>query len=619
VNLFRKYVIVFVALVSVTLVASGAVQSYFAYQEKRDAIIDLQAAKAALAALEISQFVGETERQITSAVPLPGLAASLTADDRRSDFNRLLRQADAITSVSYLDASGREQLKVSKLALSSLASGVDSSSDPAFVGTRAGASYFGPVFFRNESEPYMIIAVPDRGGGALPGKGQGVTVAEVKLKFLRDIVLDTQGEASSYVVDAAGRLIAHPNLSRVLQKTDLSALPLVQEALVRRTGTGQSTGPSGNDVLAAYQRIDPPGWTVFVNVRASEAFAPLNSLLVRTGLLLLGGLALAVAAGLFLARRMVAPIRVLQAGAASLGAGALDQRIEVRTGDELEGLAEEFNQMASRLRESYAGLERTVEERTRELSESLEQQTATSDILSVIAGSPTDLQPVLDAVAERAARLLDSQDALIWLIDGDEMRLRAKHGLLPGVALEMKQPLDGGVPGSRAVLEQAVINVPDLEAAAAEWPGMARIVGMGIRTIVAVPLVREGQSLGAIAVRRMEARPFSDRQIDLLKTFADQAVIAIENVRLFHEIEEKSQELEVASRHKSEFLANMSHELRTPLNAIIGFSEVLIARMFGDLGEKQEEYLRDILDSGQHLLSLINDILDLSKVEAGRM
>jgi signal transduction histidine kinase len=132
-------------------------------------------------------------------------------------------------------------------------------------------------------------------------------------------------------------------------------------------------------------------------------------------------------------------------------------------------------------------------------------------------------------------------------------------------------------------------------------------------------MMREGRPIGAISVLRLEAGAFSDKEIALLQTFSDQAVIAIENVRLFNEIQEKSRQLEVANRHKSEFLANMSHELRTPLNAIIGFSEVLLERLFGDLNEKQADYLNDIHSSGKHLLSLINDILDLSKIEAGRM
>jgi signal transduction histidine kinase len=139
------------------------------------------------------------------------------------------------------------------------------------------------------------------------------------------------------------------------------------------------------------------------------------------------------------------------------------------------------------------------------------------------------------------------------------------------------------------------------------------------RTILGVPIFRAGEIVGVIALRRNAVRPFTEEQIQLVESFADQAAIAIENVRLFNEIQQKSGQLEVASRHKSEFLANMSHELRTPLNAIIGFSEVLLERMFGELNEKQAEYLKDVLSSGRHLLTLINDILDLSKIEAGRM
>jgi signal transduction histidine kinase len=171
-----------------------------------------------------------------------------------------------------------------------------------------------------------------------------------------------------------------------------------------------------------------------------------------------------------------------------------------------------------------------------------------------------------------------------------------------------------------AILTRAVIHYPDVQNGECV-PEQTRQAckAVGFKGVIFAPMLWEGKAIGVIFVGRDYPGPFSEKDIALLKTFADQAVIAIQNVRLIREIEDKSRQLEAASLHKSEFLANMSHELRTPLNAIIGFSEVLAERMFGEINEKQAEYLTDILDSGRHLLSLINDILDLSKIEAGRM
>src|SRR5205814_1984237 len=224
-----------------------------------------------------------------------------------------------------------------------------------------------------------------------------------------------------------------------------------------------------------------------------------------------------------------------------------------------------------------------------------------------------------------ALRVCAAEDALVVLPDGDDLRLAAHRGPVP-VASDLRYPNDGTSMTSRAFLEARTIAVQDLQTAT-EFPvGAEHARAVGHHAVVVAPLLRDGVSIGTINLRRFDSRPFSGREIGSLETFAAQAVVAIENVRLFNEIQAKSgqlenanQELAAASRHKSEFLANMSHELRTPLNAIIGFSDVLGQRLFGELNERQAEYTQDIASSGRHLLDLVNEILDLSKVEAGRM
>ena len=263
-----------------------------------------------------------------------------------------------------------------------------------------------------------------------------------------------------------------------------------------------------------------------------------------------------------------------------------------------------------------------LEARTSELTRSVDELTALGEVGQAIS-STLDLRTVLSTIVARATQLSGTDAGVIY--EYDEQREvfepRATERLEDDIVQTLvATPVRKGEGATGRLAEvHEPSQLADLRALGEQIPVRDILIRAGYRALLAVPLVREDHLIGGLTVFRKTPGAFAPEVVELLKTFGTQSALAIQNARLFREIEEKSHQLEVASQHKSEFLANMSHELRTPLNAIIGFSEVLTDRMFGDLNEKQEEYLKDIYASGTHLLSLINDILDLSKIEAGRM
>ena len=461
-RLIWKYTAVVVTLVAAAMITVGVTESFFTYQDSQRAVTSAEADKASSAAISIDQFVQEILADLGSVA---GPTVDPDGSARMQAFQGLFGHQKLVNQLTYIGADGRERvcaysLEVQQInAIGGETCERDRSASPEFIAARASQQFFGSVAFdQRTARPSMTIAVAEAAPGA------GVIVAVVDLRSVTDAIararVGTAGYA--YAVDANGELIAHDvDKNLVLRHTNLASLPQVHAALSGGAATPQgvvTTGrdPGGTEVLSAFHSVAQTGWWVFVEVPLSEAFAPIQAAIWRTVVLLVVFLVVALITSVLLARNLVRPIESIQEAAANIGSGALAQRIEVSSNDELGALADEFNRMAERLQASYAGLEQQVQARTRELATALDE-------------------------------------------------------------------LDG-----------------------------------------------------------------------------------------------KSRELEAASRHKSEFLANMSHELRTPLNAISGFSQVLRKQLFGEINEKQAEYLDDILVSSHHLLALIDDVLDLSKVEAGQ-
>jgi adenylate cyclase len=484
-RLFRKYVILFSSIVGTALLANGAVEVWFLYRDHTELLLRVENEQAEAAATKIGQFVKEIEGQLGWTTQLPWSAEAI--DQRRFDGWRLLRQAPAISELTQIDAAGRERLRVSRHAPDVLNSQLDLSQEPKFKQAMARRTYSGPVYFRRESEPYMTLAV------AGTRRDAGVSVAEVNLIFIWDVVSQIKVGAGggAYVVDAQGRLIAHPDISLVLRNTDFSALAQVQAA----RGGGPSPESAlatkdfqGKRVLAAFAPIAPLGWWVFVELPLDEAYAPLYASIQRTGLVLLLGLAGAILAALFLARRMVVPIRALQAGAARIGSGELGARVEVKTGDEIEELADQFNTMSTELRDSKEREERVGRLR-RFLSPQLAEVIESSGSETMLESHRRDVSVVFcdmrgfTAFAEVAepeevmAVLHEYHAALGELIHRFEGTLERFVG--DGVLVLFNDPIPCPDPSVRAV-RMAVEMQAAVRVLTAKWRARGHELGFGI-------------------------------------------------------------------------------------------------------------------------------------------
>jgi signal transduction histidine kinase len=462
-------------------------------------------------------------------------------------------------------------------------------------------------------EPDLAYAIIQDDRGALLAQVGAVFPSEILEKLGREPVSpqDLKEPIARLIATAATGAplydIATPILKKRLARTIISQKPVTPEIADTRWETLEER--------AGTARIGLSLARIQAAIREREKTSRLMTLAV-------GGLG--IIGSLLVTRFIVKPLRHLAVATKQMGRGNLDLRVEVHSRDEVGNLAQEFNMMAAQLQGLYASLEQKVDERTRELARSVEELRALGEVSHAV-NSTLDLSTVLTTIVARAVQLSGANGGVIYEYDESTQAfvLRASHDAeeaLIAAVQAVSIPVGEDALG-RAATTQAPVQVPDILDERAPILPRARpvLARYGYRSLLAMPLLLERRIMGGLIVWRREVGNFPLAVVNLLQTFATQSTLAIQNARLFREIEDKGGQLEIASKHKSQFLATMSHDLRTPLNAILGYTELILDNIYGEVPEKVREVLERVQHSGKHLLGLINAVLDLSKIEAGRL
>jgi class 3 adenylate cyclase/HAMP domain-containing protein len=570
-GLFAKYVMSLVGLVVFVLAVNGATETWISYRATKKTLTDAMSEKAETTARRIDQSIFELERQISWVTR----ASVVTLEQRRSDYAQLLSQIYAVSQLFQLNGEGREMLRLSRSKIS-VNSNADYSQDPRFTETVARGLSFSPAFFSG-NRPFMSISVAHSGFNA------GVTIADIDLSFLSDFFGDAQvGRATfAYVVDPHGQVLAASSRGPEIG-TDVSKLPQVH-ALMAPDGAPITSGTDtmGHSVLTASYSVPKLGWVVYFEQPTAQALAPIRDQLVRVALLIGLGLLIAILAGTVLARRMLVPIRALRDGARRLGGGDFSQRIEVHTKDELEELATQFNSMADQLGQTYASLETKVEERTRDLAQSISELKVLEKVGRAVSSS-LDLRAVLPTVAAQALAITHADAVLIYGYSAGmrQFKLIEADGLDKSVEGEHRLIDEDGSALGDAARTAEPLAISDL-AAADDVRLRNLVMEAGFNAVLVVPLVDQQGVLGALVVLRRAAGAFADNLIGLMQTFAHQSVLAMRNARLFTEVAEKGRELATAN----EVVQEQAAKLREQTEQLKNWNRSLEERVEKQLGE----------------------------------
>ena len=579
-RLVRQYFLIFTILLSGGLITAGLLELYFRFLEIREDVSLLQGEAAKAVASSIARYILEIEGEMKEVALSQQLTRREFSPENQFELMKLLKTVPAITEVIALDERGVPKAHVARFRTVFSDEEPNYSRSPSFSQASQGVTFFGPVHFVNDTDPYMTIAVPRE---RYPGSVIGVLQCEVNLRHIWEIIRDTSTGKNgyAYIVSRSGHIIAHPDISLVLQKRRANHLRQVQAALrpapaIEEPKTIVSENLDGEKVLSAFGYLPSLDWAVIFERPLDDAYQPLYGSLARTSSLLLVGLGVSLFASLMVARRVVHPLQTLRLGVERISKGDLNYHLELKTGDEIEVLADEFNKMTGALQEAYGGLEKKVAERTQELRETLERQTAIAEMLRAMS-SLTNLQALWDTMTANAVRLAHAKGGVI--------RLRDTTGVLRFVSYYRDE-------GSK-LFEVENISVRADEESATTWAVRGRkpvqlhdiwnerqnfrspIGKTSVRTVLAVPILRQDLAIGAIVIFRDTVEPFTDREIDLMTTFADQAVIAMENVRLFEELQTRTSDL-ARSVEELQALGSVSQAVSSTLDLPTVLSTIVL-------------------------------------------
>jgi len=572
-GLFAKYVVCFVGLVVFVLAVNVALETWSMYRETTVTVANSESEKAEATAHRIDQFLEEVERQISWVTR----ASVTTLEQRRADYVQLLQRTPAVEELLQLDGSGREQLRVSRFDVA-VNRGSDYSREPWFTQAVAQGSWWSPIRFRGDV-PFLMFSM------AHPGRNAGVTVAELNLRFLSDFVnaRDVGKAGYAYLVGPQGRLLASSD-TKLRVGDDLSGLS--QVAAMATSGTKPAVigeDLSGHKVLVGAAAIPSVNLFAFFEQPLNQAIAPIYGFLARVGGLLALSLAVAITAGVLLARRMVVPIRKLQSGARRLAANEFDHRIEVHTKDEIEDLADQFNRMAGELHESYSRLEQKVDERTRDLAQSVRELKGLEEIGRAIASS-LDLNAVLSTIVTRAVEITGADAGAIYSYDPTLgiFALAEASGIerpcldaIKAVHIGLDDPVFG-----LAASKREAISIPDVENSA-DYPLRGATLAAGFNSVLVVPLVGQKEVLGALVLQRKTRGDFPPNTIGLMNTLAHQSVLAVNNAGLFREVDRRGRELSVAH----DTVQTQAAKLQEQTEQLLSWNRLLEDRVATQLSE----------------------------------